>query len=99
MLFFYTVAGMAALTLILAAVFLTEGIVCIFTSFRMRDNPAWIWLLLNGIVALILGGMIFARWPGRCGLACRSPLRDPIHLQRFRHADGRTQDPQGLRRR
>ncbi|TSA37842.1 MAG: HdeD family acid-resistance protein [Verrucomicrobiaceae bacterium] len=63
MLFFYTVAGMAALTLILAAVFLTEGIVCIFTSFRMRDNPAWIWLLLNGVVALILGGMIYSRWP------------------------------------
>ncbi len=62
-LFIFTDSGMAALTLILAIVFLSEGIVCIVTSFKIRTNPAWIWLLLNGIVALILGGMIYARWP------------------------------------
>jgi uncharacterized membrane protein HdeD (DUF308 family) len=62
-LLFFTVAGVAALTLILAAVFLSEGIVCIVTSFRLRANPAWIWLLLNGLVALLLGGMIYAKWP------------------------------------
>lgn len=62
-LFFFTEAGMAALTLILAIVFVTEGIVCIVTSFQLRANQAWVWLLLNGIVALILGGMIYARWP------------------------------------
>ena len=47
----------------MAIVFVTEGIVCIVTSLRLRQNPAWVWLLLNGIVALILGGMIYARWP------------------------------------
>jgi uncharacterized membrane protein HdeD (DUF308 family) len=62
-LFFYTVAGMAALTLILAAVFISEGIACVVSSLRMRGNPAWIWLLLNGVAALVLGGMIYARWP------------------------------------
>ena len=56
-------AGVVALTLIVAAIFLTEGIVCIATSFRMRANPAWVWLLLNGIVALLLGGMILEKWP------------------------------------
>lgn len=29
----------------------------------MRANPAWMWILLNGIVAFILGIMIFNRWP------------------------------------
>jgi uncharacterized membrane protein HdeD (DUF308 family) len=62
-LFFFTVAGMATLTLMLAAVFVAEGIVCIAASFRLRANPAWIWLFLNGIVAIILGGMIYAQWP------------------------------------
>ena len=62
-LLFLPIAGMAALTLILAVIFLTEGIVCLVTSVRMRTNPAWIWLLLNGIVALILGGMIYKNWP------------------------------------
>ncbi len=62
-LFFYTVAGMAALTLILAVVFLTEGIVCAITALRMRSNPAWVWLLLNGLTALLLGYVIYAKWP------------------------------------
>ena len=62
-LLFFPIAGVAALTLIVAAIFLTEGIVCIATSFRMRANPAWVWLLLNGLVALLLGGMIYAKWP------------------------------------
>jgi len=62
-LFFLTGDGMAILTLILAAVFVAEGLFCVATSFGMKSNPAWIWLFLNGVVALILGGMIFAKWP------------------------------------
>jgi uncharacterized membrane protein HdeD (DUF308 family) len=62
-LFFLTGEGMAILTLILSAVFVAEGIFCVATSFGMKSNPAWIWLFLNGVVALILGGMIFAKWP------------------------------------
>jgi uncharacterized membrane protein HdeD (DUF308 family) len=62
-LFFLTGEGMAILTLILAAVFVAEGLFCVATSFGMKSNPAWIWLFLNGVVALILGGMIFAKWP------------------------------------
>lgn len=62
-LLFFPIAGLAALTLIVAALFLSEGIVCIVTSLRMRANPAWVWMLLNGLVALVLGGMIYAKWP------------------------------------
>jgi uncharacterized membrane protein HdeD (DUF308 family) len=54
---------METLTLILGAVFFAEGLICIGTSFRLRGNSAWTWLLLNGVVALVLGGMIYARWP------------------------------------
>ena len=62
-LLFLTGEGMAILTLILAAVFVAEGLFCVATSIGMKSNPAWIWLFLNGVVALILGGMIFAKWP------------------------------------
>ena len=62
-LFFMTTESVAILTLILAGVFVAEGIFCIATSFSMRSNPAWIWLLLNGVVALVLGGMIYSKWP------------------------------------
>jgi uncharacterized membrane protein HdeD (DUF308 family) len=63
-LFFFTGPGMLALTLVIAVVFLIEGVVCIITSLGMRSNPAWIWLFLNGIAALVLGGMLYAQWPG-----------------------------------
>lgn len=62
-LFFFTGSGMLTLTLILAATFVVEGVFCVVTSLRMRSNPAWFWLLLNGIVAAILGWMIFSKWP------------------------------------
>ena len=62
-LFFMSTEGVAILTLILAGVFVTEGIFCIATSFCMRSNPAWIWLLLNGVGALVLGWMIYSKWP------------------------------------
>ena len=62
-LLFLPIAGMAVLTLIVAVIFLTEGVVCLVTSVQMRTNPAWVWLLLNGVVALLLGGMIYEKWP------------------------------------
>jgi len=62
-LFFFTIAGMATLTLILAAVFLVEGVFCILTSLRMRENKAWLWLFLNGFVAFVLAFMVYSRWP------------------------------------
>jgi uncharacterized membrane protein HdeD (DUF308 family) len=62
-LFVFTESGMATLTLILGGVFFAEGFVCIVTSLRIHANSAWIWLFLNGVVALVLGGMIYARWP------------------------------------
>jgi len=58
------VAAVLALTLLLACIFLAEGLVGIFYAFRLKGkNPAWVWILLNAIVALILGGMLFAKFP------------------------------------
>jgi uncharacterized membrane protein HdeD (DUF308 family) len=58
-------AAVQALTLLLAAVFLAEGLVGIYFGLQLRaKNPAWIWILLNGFVALVLGGMLLAKFPG-----------------------------------
>lgn len=29
---------------------------------RVAAESAWIWLLLNGLAALVLGGMIYSKW-------------------------------------
>lgn len=56
--------GLLALTLLLAAVFVVEGIYSTVLGLKLRGrNPAWIWMLLNGVAALVLAGMLYAKFP------------------------------------
>ena len=55
--------GMAVLTIVLAISFICEGVWKIFVSFSFRPAGGWLGLLLSGIVAVVLGGMIWAQWP------------------------------------
>ncbi len=56
--------GMIAVTFILASFFIVEGIFgALFALKFRRKNSAWIWILLNAVVAFILGGMLFAHFP------------------------------------
>lgn len=58
------VQGVMALTLVLAAIFIAEGIFGALLAFQLRGkNPAWIWVLLNAAVAVVLGGMLLAKFP------------------------------------
>lgn len=57
-------AGVIAITLVLASVFVVEGIFGLILALKVRGkNPAWIWILLNAIAAFVLGGMLFANFP------------------------------------
>ncbi len=62
-LFIYTPSGLLALTLVLAIAFTAEGVLCIVGAFGLRANPGWIWVLLNGVAALVLAGLIYVKWP------------------------------------
>ena len=55
--------GLSSLTLLLAAVILAAGICEIAAYFRHRGEQASGWMLFNGIVALLLGGIIGFHWP------------------------------------
>jgi uncharacterized membrane protein HdeD (DUF308 family) len=57
------VAGVASLTLLLASLFLVEGIFDIVLFFRAPTNMRSSWFLLDGIVTLLLGLMIYMQWP------------------------------------
>jgi uncharacterized membrane protein HdeD (DUF308 family) len=57
------VAGVASLTLLLASLFLVEGIFNIILFFRAPSNLRSSWFLLDGIVTLLVGLMIYAQWP------------------------------------
>ena len=55
--------AVGTLTLLLAAIILAEGVVELVAYFRMRSQGASGWLLLNGIITLLLGGLIWFHWP------------------------------------
>lgn len=56
-------SGVAIITLILAVFLIVEGLSFIFGAFRMRAHAGWVWMLINGIAALVLGIMVYVRWP------------------------------------
>jgi uncharacterized membrane protein HdeD (DUF308 family) len=57
------VEGALALTIVLAAFLVVEGIFKIVMAWRVRRHPRWGWLLASGILSLILGALIWAEWP------------------------------------
>ena len=59
----HTIMGTATLTLLLAGIILAEGVIEVISYFRMRKEGASGWLLVNGIITLALGGLIWFHWP------------------------------------
>jgi uncharacterized membrane protein HdeD (DUF308 family) len=57
------VAGVASLTLLLATLFLVEGVLDIVLYVKTRPIHGSSWVLIDGIVTLLLGGMIYMQWP------------------------------------
>jgi uncharacterized membrane protein HdeD (DUF308 family) len=55
--------GVVTLTLLLASLFLVEGIFNIILFFRTPSTLRSSWFLLDGIVTLLLGLMIYMQWP------------------------------------
>jgi uncharacterized membrane protein HdeD (DUF308 family) len=59
----HPVLGVASLTLLLASLFLIEGILDIVLFVKMRPIHGSSWVLVDGIVTLLLGLMIYMQWP------------------------------------
>jgi uncharacterized membrane protein HdeD (DUF308 family) len=59
----HPVAGLASLTLFLAAYLLVEAILELILSFSLRPMPGSNWLLFDGVITLILAVLIWKSWP------------------------------------
>ena len=55
--------AVASLTLVLASLFLIEGVLDIVLFVKMRSVGGSTWVLLDGIITLLLGLMIYMQWP------------------------------------
>lgn len=60
----FPMTGKLALTVILAAYFLCEGVLKIIRAVQHRTVLSTGWLLFDGLLALALGVLILLHWPG-----------------------------------
>lgn len=56
-------SGLHVITLVFAVYLMVEGVFGIFGAFKIRERSGWTFVLLNGIVTLVLGVMVYAHWP------------------------------------
>jgi uncharacterized membrane protein HdeD (DUF308 family) len=59
----HPVLGVASLTLALAALFVIEGILNLVLFFKMRPLHGATWGLVDAIVTILLGLLIYMQWP------------------------------------
>jgi uncharacterized membrane protein HdeD (DUF308 family) len=57
------VAGLAALTLLLASFLLIYGIFALVLAFKLRPRHGWGWVLFDGLITVLLGILIWVHWP------------------------------------
>jgi uncharacterized membrane protein HdeD (DUF308 family) len=60
---FFPLTGLLTLTILLAALFIAEGVFETIMAFRVRPHEGWVWLLLSGIAALAVGVIIAMGFP------------------------------------
>jgi len=62
-------AGVVALTILLAALFLAEGVLEVIMGLRVRPHEGWGWLLISGLIAIAAGVLIAAELPSSAAWA------------------------------
>jgi uncharacterized membrane protein HdeD (DUF308 family)/polyhydroxyalkanoate synthesis regulator phasin len=60
---FRPLVGLVTMTMLLAIYFLIDGISEIVAAFKIKPDQGWGWVLFNGIIAVLLGFMIWRQWP------------------------------------
>jgi uncharacterized membrane protein HdeD (DUF308 family) len=51
------------LTMALAWILIAVGLLRILMAIQLRPVSGWVWPLVSGLIAILLGGMILAQWP------------------------------------
>ena len=60
---FFPLTGILTLTIVLAAMFIAEGVMEAIMAFRVRPHDGWGWLLVSGLVAIAAGVLIALELP------------------------------------
>ena len=63
------VSGLITLTLLAAVMFVVKGIFQLVLGFRLRPHDGWGWIVASGVIAVIVGVLIYIQWPMSSGYA------------------------------
>ena len=56
-------SGLNLIMLIFAVYLIVEGIFDIFGALKMREHRGRVFMLINGLITILLGLMVYAHWP------------------------------------
>ncbi|MTH96584.1 HdeD family acid-resistance protein [Roseibium sp. RKSG952] len=57
-------AGTFALTIVIAAIFIAQGVSQLILAFRIRPHEGWVWVAIAGLASLLAGFLIWSGMPG-----------------------------------
>jgi uncharacterized membrane protein HdeD (DUF308 family) len=60
---FFPLTGILGLTVLLAIMFLAEGVFKFMMALQVRPLDGWFWVVLSGLASIAVGGMIFLELP------------------------------------
>ena len=63
LLLFYPLSGVLTLTVLLGIYFVLSGLTKVALSFQMRPLPNWGFLFVDGLISLLIAGLIWGEWP------------------------------------
>ncbi len=66
---FFPLAGIITLTVFLALTLIIEGGMKFALGFRVRPQEGWVWVIISGAIAALLGLMLLAGLPGTAAWA------------------------------
>lgn len=56
-------SGVLSLTLLIGIFIFIQGVFEVILAFQIRPSGNWIWVLLSGLINVILGILIWSKWP------------------------------------
>jgi len=59
----FPVAGVATLALWIGAFLFAGGVLRLILAFRLRPERGWTWVLVDGLLSIVVGGLIAWGWP------------------------------------
>lgn len=66
---FFPLTGIITLTLLLAIMFIAEGVMKFVLGFDLRPADGWFWVVLSGVVGVVVGILLIAGLPSTAGWA------------------------------